>query len=399
MIAKKIKYKQSILVWLVVFFFLIQVPYFAQIPEMSELYKYGTMTIFLFCVIRIFSRWNYFEKKGLKLMGIMTVAILFPYIVRLLSGHGFEISMANGLFLRFVFCYILIFENKYKWEKLSALNILLCVYTIINCLTQVFFPGGLYTTAVYPYNWFLGYKNEMIFFMLLALCINSIVSIHNQNSYSRETVFLFTICMFSVITCESSTSLVVLLGWMIQVLLVGRGRVPRWYNFKNILFLLIILSIAIVFFGFQENFGEEIEYFFNKDATMTGRVVVWERSMELFSKSPILGYGFMTRLDWEELLYLPFTSTAFFSHPHNFVMYQLLQGGVVYCLILVLYFMFWGRLSKQYKNNVGIMHVVFIYVILMIEGITESLNQFYLLIVWIGLIYTLKDEHLIYLKK
>ena len=79
--------------------------------------------------------------------------------------------------------------EKKSISVLAGLALILEIYTYVNFATIVLFPDGLYDAALYAGNyWFLGYKNVMIRFLLPAIVLNAIWTVHNKGKY---TVRLF----------------------------------------------------------------------------------------------------------------------------------------------------------------------------------------------------------------
>ncbi|MFR3202482.1 MAG: O-antigen ligase family protein [[Clostridium] leptum] len=78
---------------------------------------------------------------------------------------------------------------------------------------------------------------------------------------------------------------------MLIFLLFQGCFVDKLFNFRNYLILNILLFFVIVIFRMQNLFAFLIEDILHKNLTLTGRTVIWDRTLELIGEKPILGHG------------------------------------------------------------------------------------------------------------
>lgn len=111
--------------------------------------------------------------------------------------------------------------EKKSISVLAGLALILEIYTYVNFATIVLFPDGLYDAALYAGNyWFLGYKNVMIRFLLPAIVLNAIWTVHNKGKY---TVRLYLLIIISIAT-----------EWMVDCKTAETGVYSLVYNLSMI---------------------------------------------------------------------------------------------------------------------------------------------------------------------
>lgn len=387
----------AILVWALVFLSFIQIPYLLQNSFFALFYRISNICIFVAAIVNFYNYSILKKARHYKLFLLIFCVIIYPFVIRIGNERAITQSMIFSTIVKVNFAFCLYFKNKHFKEKILGLNLVLVTFAVINTITILLYPNGLYASEVYSNNWFLGYKNDMIYYLLLAIIVNGISSIQKIGRYGYSFWIIYGISFLGIFMTESSTSLVILLVIAMLIIFVGRDRIPKWFNLRNVVIVVMLISAGIVLYGIQQYFSFIIEDLLDKDMTMTGRIVIWERAIEVVKEKPIFGYGFMSLEEWQNTLDLFFTSTRLFSHPHNYLLYVLIEGGVVYLSILLYLYTICGKTAKNNIQNVGCRLVIFFYMILLVEGITESLNHFSLFLPFMSILEPLSKQKLEYI--
>ena len=182
------------------------------------------------------------------------------------------------------------------------------------------------------------------------------------------------VAIYSVYLVDSSTSIAMLYIFILGVLIWRiKGLIFRPSLFKCFV-IVSAISIAFTFFSFQEYLGSLIDGLFDKDTTFTGRTFVWAFTLIRLIESPIIGFGWHTADEWRGVLGF-YDMPGFdmgFSHPHNYILYVLLQGGLLYMLLIIYIFRYLSKKCVEY--NAEIYFLTLMYLAFFIEGITESLT-------------------------
>ena len=174
----------------------------------------------------------------------------------------------------------------YQEEVIRVLNrIFIFCYTInlITIVIRAVINRTLFLTANEMY--FMGYR-----YVFCAFAVVSLATAYYCRRFSEtENIlykYLFAALWLTALTAGPST----LLGGMIiySVVLLAVKKTITFKTFEihlNIPALVIgalLVDIGIVFFNIQESFGFIIETVLNREATFTGRSLIWETSINAF---------------------------------------------------------------------------------------------------------------------
>lgn len=341
---------------------------------MQPFYEYGNYSVFLYSSYMVVDKWKSSSKFLKAVYMLLIVSVLFLIASRLLNGYGYDNKFSSvylyNIALINLFTYGIIDKT---WVKLKAFSFLLLIYIVINFITIINYPEGLYATDIYTSNWFLGFKNVMIRLILPGVALNILCSIYDFGKPNIKDYLLMFVALYSVYLVDSSTSILMMCIFIVGVLywLFKKGNAQL--SLFKCFWITTCISIAFTMFSFQSYFSSLIETLFEKDATFTGRTYVWAFTLMRLLDSPIIGFGWHSADEWREVL--GFYGQGFdmgFSHPHNFILYLLLQGGVVY---LSLFFILCFYISKKDINfNAWNYILTLLFLTFFIEGITESLT-------------------------
>lgn len=357
-------------------------------------YRFSTFALFLYSVSCTFSYWRSSTYNLRKIYLILLGFMLFLILSRVFNGDTFDIDIIMSLISYVTPLNLFTFGlTKNKWSKLKGVAFMLLIYAILNFISIVQYPDGLYANDVYSENWLLGFKNVMIRTLLPCVVINVICSLHDYNKLVLKDYLLLLITILSVIMVESTTSLLVIVVFIFAVAYLSIFGCPKYYNLIYIFTVTSILSVLVTFFSIGDFLGGYLERYFDKDATFTGRIFMWAYSYILIPESPIYGYGWHVTEEWRDVINLSggMNDTLQFSHPHNYVLYILLQGGILYLVLHIYLYIYITKNVIQY-NNRYILILITMYLAFFIEGITESLTGAVLLIPMYGLFVWFSEE-------
>lgn len=196
------------------------------------------------------------------------------------------------------------------------------IMILINFLTILLFPNGLFSDDLYSNNWFLLYDNLHIFIYIPGLIISEIASIFKK---SKKLYYLMLIMVtYSVLFCLSATSIV---GFFIYIVYIVLKKQICNFKFANsITYLIIYLCIFlfIVHFRFQEFFDVIIVDYLHRDLTFTGRTFLWDRIKLFIMEKPLLGYGIEGRS-----IFTLKMGGSLYTHAHNTIYDLLYKGGFI----------------------------------------------------------------------
>ena len=362
------------LVYLVGFFFLLKPDFFSYAGIFTSLYNLGFAVTFFASVIVVVRR----KTITTFLLNVIVIAV-FPLLIGIAMGTQLTISLLIPV-MQVVGLAIIVYRGTqiHFEECVSALAFVLEIYTYLNLLTIVLYPNGLYDAEFYSGNyWFLGYKNVMTKFLLPAVTINSIATVMKNRRYTVRLICLWCSVVATMIMVDNKTGLIGIAFIIILLALFSRKKLPAFFNLKNGIIFLIVISIVVATTSIVKIFSPILLYL-GEDKSVLHRQEVWIRAFELILKSPIWGYGLRSSTEYRQLINLS-TGWGYISHPHNYILYTFLQGGSVLILLVINLIRKGGRKCLSNRKNYMAKAIILMYASFFVMGIAESLTEYTLL--------------------
>ena len=177
-----------------------------------------------------------------------------------------------------------------KPEKLlDATRKLFLLMIILNAALLVFMPSGFQAqdgSNVYLF----GLRTGFSLFIIPAVYFNLIIDkIHNKPSVI--TILTFVVGAFSLLNERVATGLLEM-GIIIALLIVPKKEIiAKKINFVLVAVLVFAVDLSMTVWGFQNRIMNLVSLVFNKDITLSGRTLIWEKTMEKMASSPLAGVG------------------------------------------------------------------------------------------------------------
>ncbi len=256
---------------------------------------------------------------------------------------------------------------------LNSFEFLLFILVFINLITILLYPNGQYVNSTgYYSNWFLGYKNTHILFIMPLVLISLSNSYSKFNKLKFRNYIVILISIISTILVENSTGLV---GLLIIVLFMKLPKKVQEFKIFNIIdyFIVYILSfISIILLRLQNYFSFFIVDFLHKDLTFTGRTYIWDSVIDTIKDKLILGHGLVT-----------FHYIANVYTTHNSLLDLLYKTGIIgFALYLSIIYECLKELYKYRNHKITkiISIIIFAYFIMML---TEAYPYDFIIFIFI----------------
>ena len=363
-------------------------------PEIKSVFNYLIVLSFCLSLPDMISNFPKLKKGGKIIYLFMVSLLVYLFIIRYFKGSRVNInSIIRGLLYPISLINLFMFSLKDDlYGKLKALNIVFIIFIIINTVTIILYPTGWYASTTYTANWFLGYKNVIIRTLLPALTINGIISYHERGRLSLQFIILYFVSLITVTFVLSANSLIMIV--VFGLLVFYRPIVSKFIDHKLSLFFAFFIpstiSVLVVFFNFQENFSYFLENYLDRNSTLTSRTYIWEFVLMKIAASPIFGYGYHSAGEWKEVF--EFFDRFDISHPHNFLLYNFVQGGLLYFILYTLLLFIISRVIRDRKASGEMFIILSMYWTFFVGGIAESLTECPLMFPMLGLIYTIYES-------
>lgn len=252
----------------------------------------------------------------------------------------------------------------------SIFSIVLDILILLNFLTIILYPDGLYTTIsnqLYK-NWFLGLANLHVQ-LILAACFFSMASSilkYGKFKISVHNLFIFLFGIISVIMTGKATPFIVLSVIMIYFIFSRQLEISRFMNGYTVIVTNLVLFIGIAVLNIQERFANLIISVLHRDLTFTGRTPLWNLALVAINDRPRIGHG-IERLSI-------FAQKFNLNTCHNNYLWVMYRTGIIgFVLLLIILFNVALKLSKE-KNRVFTTFCSIILLCIMLIWQSESMN-------------------------
>ena len=206
---------------------------------------------------------------------------------------------------------------------------------------------------------YLGSKDAMGLFAYTSFMTALAVMIDRHGPTKLRLVALvMALIELRIATMVHATAAILALGigsciFLGSYLILSRFKISRLLSY----FLIFLIAIAFVCFCSElvDLFLDVASKSFGKDATLTGRTVLWQQAIDLFKDSPLLGHGYRAfwvgkSLEAHRLLYMMHVDDGRAFHFHEQYLETLADTGIVGFAALVATIVIFG--NRLWRNVV-----------------------------------------------
>lgn len=267
----------------------------------------------------------------------------------------------------------LIFELYEPKSIVFALFRYFYVISIVNLVLLFIMPQGfVYQVSAYDglsaYNMhsnFISSDNMYAPFLLCFLLLGEIY--HEYYCGKKRFVYggMWVIGLVTAIKIFSATCLVALTIYSAIIFLrkhhLGIGKIKLW----KVVLSFFAIFILIYYFKIQNLFSFIIVGILGKDITLTGRIGLWERAIEMIGQKWLFGWG-----NWNRGAII--LRDYYYWYAHNLILDILLEGGLITfgAFSLLIYRM--GKEIRRYISCKAISYCLYVMFAFVILNITES---------------------------
>lgn len=286
-------------------------------------------------------------KKG-KISQLTICFIVFEFLLlfsTLINGttgkYWTQITQMLSVIGIFLYCDYFIPKNPEKF--LSVVSKYICFIAFLSSITMfMYYPHGMYIDFRYDRNYyFFGLDNIAFFTFYIGLIMLIVHSKYKYGKVNMKTYLFILFMIISYVYVNSTTAYCALIALFLGTILIEKKVLKVSYKFSVISMVLFCLSICL--FGMQNYFGNFLQNVLGKSLTLTGRTLIWERSIDYIIEQPVFGYG------------LEFGSTMItkvgFNHIHNIFIENLYKGGIVLTFVYFFSLFKIGNKVKEHKKT------------------------------------------------
>lgn len=345
------------------FFFLILLPPAAlkHIGFIEEIFQFMHLMALALLIMVNHSRILHIRRSGSLKWSKIVICLVLYYLYLLITTvihHGSDgtVFFQAVQFIAFAIYLEMVMKLNPAAICKSLLNIL-TAYLILNFVTILVMPGGLYATSYYTNNYLFGYDNQNVNFLLPAMILVIIKNecykpckIHVLLVYfiSVATAIIIWSGMTLVVTVCMSAFAFFCLGQNSHV--INQVLKGKWFNFTNMLLLNIAMCIGLVFFRIQDYFEYLIVAVLHKTTDLTSRTRIWERSISFIKQNLFWGYG--KEIYQQRALKHGFRALHPAGlHAHNRFLETIYRGGVILGGIYLYMLFYTARRLKRIRDT------------------------------------------------
>lgn len=331
--------------------------------------------------------------KSINQVSLYGTISCFLIILSTLANRGDLISAIVTASRSLIVILLLEIISKKKSNFFNVLDSwIFCMMTvvIIDLITEIVYPNGLYNTDIASINWFLGYKTARATY---SLPLGYISLYTNHKRYGRATFrWYFTMVLIAYNALLSQglglfITVVVLAGivFLLEMMYMGNKRrildriVSFVFNYKIVILLYAIITVMVVLFE-NPTIMQLVAGITGKTVNFSRRTIVWASLLPQIAKSPIIGYGYMPSAAYEKIIGFRGGSNA-----HNLILALLMNGGVILLALYTVLFCNTVKRKTAMYSLCDICLLIYLYATLLL-GVTSAvfvLSTYAFVLYWI----------------
>lgn len=270
-----------------------------------------------------------------------------------------------------------VYMRKEPIQFLKYIGLFLALLVIVDFVTILLYPNGLYSNNLYTENWILGYKTQRVNVAIPAISALATSSMLKRGRISFATWIMLGISILAAFLSQASGGLVALILFLLFFILtygvgdrvISQKVILKLLNAKVILTIIVVLNIIISIMQNILMFEFFIVDILDKTTTLTGRTIIWTRCLGIIREHPFFGVGYLNSTQFVNL-----TNISGGTQPHNMILGFLVYSGFVGLMLYAI--PLYKSIASTEKANYKVSAIfVFCIIINMVIGIT-SLNNF-----------------------
>jgi len=320
------------------------------------------------CSVIILFVWGVYKFKFDKFIFLYGTYILL-YILSANMNNTMSLSLYVAILPGLVLILLLkiVIRHNDQIIFLKYLSNFFMLLVISNLLFLIIYPDGIWQEVTRQVNLYyeltpvhlLGKSNAVT---PLLLIMSSFILIKDKLVNNKITAYgiigLF-IVLLSVILTKSSTGILGSLVYLFVILIFSlklQSKLNKAINFRLYFIIGLIITLAVVFFQFQNNFSYIFELLFDKDITFSNRTNVWNLTFQYIRenfvlKNYLLGSGLS---GYSAIIY-----AGRYAHAHNHLLHIFVQSGVFgVCIYIYLIYSALKSISNGQKQEPNVIYII-----------------------------------------
>lgn len=336
--------------------------------------------------------WNA-KRKPDKFIILFGIYYIYLTIVSLSNGSNIlDIHWIISVIKMIMFLNVVSIRiDKSARETVNILFGVVCVFLLLDFLSILLYPGGLYQsitvwnewTSTSAAQWILGNKNNRCYWYFLGILL-SIWRMKYEPKVGNKIIIysLGIISLLAMIKTKSSTSIIatcIVLGAIYYGIKSTKKKSLKINTY--IVFGIYILVQILILMGSLPFISSFVVRLFGKDLTFSGRTEIWTQILILIKQKPFLGWGQLSGETVGGML-----GNKFFTSAHNQWLNTLFQGGIIFFVFVIAFFVW--MIKKMNKDNQTIINMKILFLLaIFVDMLFESILSVFATWLLLYLIY------------
>ena len=231
-----------------------------------------------------------------KISPLLLLFIAYLFLLCLASViNGGSLKTALGYsFSTLAFCLVAEYGILHDLRSFFTAQILFFgTLTLVNFLSVLLFPGGLYRYLEhYTDTWLLGFKSGHIVYQLAFIFFSVLFAVLCNKKKRYISYIAVAVSLISNILVKNTTGTVILIAIAAVVVIPGILKLTKVMNILTYTGIAVFLNLIIVVFRRQDLFEWFISGVLHKRLDLTHRVSIWDKALESIGEHKIIGHGY-----------------------------------------------------------------------------------------------------------
>ena len=345
-INKLIIHKTELLYFIVIMIYL-SPGYLQTISLYHRLWQGICAVLSLYFIISYIHKPKWF--LGFTLIALFYISVLLSTIIN--HGQIVQFMIIALIGIGFAAMTIHTFSSDTLQDYvLNAFIIALEVYVVINFLTVVLMPEGLYRVYGYNLDWasnpayLLGHRNNAIEYFLPLIGLIGVKSRKNNLVLSKNLIFIIVVSLATSLLTWSVNAMLCIAFLVISLVIYNRKGIIG-YTLPILLGASAIASFVLINIELNPFIQNIVVNVFHKSTNLSGRTRIWGKALLSIRESPIWGHGIQENL----YNYVRLTTVG---STHNYFLDFLYWGGLICLIITLLYIFYINRIYRKGEKTV-----------------------------------------------
>lgn len=336
--------------------------------------NFGVYKIIYFAIVFFIELlWIIYKKPKIRNQHLPLVMAGCIVFVSTILNKGSVVNYISIMLPIIMVCLVIV--SCKNWAELNnVLNIwciIMFILLIVDIISILLWPMGLYRTSFDSRNWFLGYKTNRLRFTFPLLVFYSYSTVKNVGEINIKCILLSAMVAVDAILSKGTAGSSAILSYSALLFIFFFNKPKKDGKIGKLLMRLFgrpsyflpsyLLIIVLVIILQNQRIIQNIVILFNKTETLSGRTIIWGKILASLNGHWLLGRGALTSQQYLQI-------TGDVLNAHNVILTYLVTGGIVGLFLILSSIIITAKNSYDLKNYILYFYIFFNLCI----GITSS---------------------------